>query len=246
MPRLSELPPVRQARADYRPSLLTPVVATRLAQLADSLNMPPQAPIAIGVRSFRQELLTPPWLDDDEKLRRERLLAAHDEERFAAAYALLRRESPHDVAPSLAAVGTAVALRAYAQQSVWFPGFGGPTARELRNGSACPTSALPMIRRRSGGRTTAACWSPPCGTCSACCRRWTCAAWAYASARPAARRGDAGHARSAGPRAGAAAGQLRGHNRARDRPRPRLAGGTAPLPRPRRLRHRPRVRAPDR
>jgi hypothetical protein len=59
MPRLSELPPVRQARPDYRPSLLTPVVATRLAQLADSLNMPPQAPIAIGVRTFRQELLTP-------------------------------------------------------------------------------------------------------------------------------------------------------------------------------------------
>jgi hypothetical protein len=130
-PRAGELTASRPPRPDVRPSLLSHRVAIRLGELGDSLNMPPQAPVAIGARTYRQELGHGPWLDDDERIRRERFTRMADEERFVAAYAQLQRSSPHDAAPSLAAVWVAVAMRPYAQESVWFPGFGGPTAREL-------------------------------------------------------------------------------------------------------------------
>jgi hypothetical protein len=130
-PRIGELGSARSAVADYRPSLLTPVVARRLGEIADSTNMPPQAPVSIAARTYRQELVQGPWLGDEERARRELFSQARDEERFIAAYAQLQRGSPHDAAPSLAVVWAAVALRTYAQEVVWFPGFGGPTAREL-------------------------------------------------------------------------------------------------------------------
>jgi hypothetical protein len=130
-PRIADLTSSRPPAADVRPSLLTAPVAARLMELSDSLNMPPQAPVAIAARTYRDELTQGPWLTDDERERRVAFTRAGDEERFVAAYAQLRRGSPHDAAPSLAAVWAAVALRPYAQESVWFPGFGGPTAREL-------------------------------------------------------------------------------------------------------------------
>jgi hypothetical protein len=130
-PRIPDITATRPTGPDFRPSLLTPDVAVRLGEISDSLNMPPQAPVTIGARTYRQELVGVPWLSDEERVRRERFTQARDEERFVAAHAQLRRESPHDVSPSLAAVWAAVALRTYAQETVWFPGSGGPTAREL-------------------------------------------------------------------------------------------------------------------
>jgi hypothetical protein len=130
-PRIAEITAVRATEPDVRPSLLTPEVAARLSEISDSLNMPPQAPVAIAARTYRQELVQVPWVTEEERERRERFTQMRDEERFVASYAQLRRESPHDAAPSLAVVWAAVALRTYAQETVWFPGFGGPTAREL-------------------------------------------------------------------------------------------------------------------
>jgi hypothetical protein len=130
-PRLSDVTTSRPQGPDVRPSLLTPIVAARLYELSDSMNMPPQAPVAIATRTYSRELEQAPWLDDEERERRGRLMRAWDEERFVAAKALLQRRSPFDAAPSLTAVWAAVALRPYAQEAVWFPGFGGPTTREL-------------------------------------------------------------------------------------------------------------------
>jgi hypothetical protein len=130
-PRLSDVVLTRPAAPDVRPSLLTAAVAARLGELADSLNMPPQAPIAIAARTYRQELTEPSWLSEEERERRERFTRLRDEERFVAGHASLERPSPFDAAPSLAAVWAAVALRTYAQEGVWFPGSGGPTNREL-------------------------------------------------------------------------------------------------------------------
>jgi hypothetical protein len=130
-PRLADLGAVRASAADVRPSLLEPHVARRLAYIADSTGMPPQAPLAIAARTYRQELIQQPWLSEDERERREAFTGLASEERFVAGFALLERPSPFDAAPSLAAMWAAVALRAYAQESIWFPGFSGPTAREL-------------------------------------------------------------------------------------------------------------------
>jgi hypothetical protein len=130
-PRLMDVMASRPGAPDVRPSLLTPAVAARLGELSDSLNMPPQAPIAIAARTYRQELTQQQWLSDAERELREQFTGLRDEERFVAGYAQLQRPSVHDAAPSLAAVWAAVAMRAYGQEVVWFPGSGGPTAREL-------------------------------------------------------------------------------------------------------------------
>jgi hypothetical protein len=131
VPRLAEGTVARTAPAELRPSLLTPAVAARLEQIADSMNMPPQAPIAIAARTYRQELVRQPWLTDEERAERQRYSESTTEERFVARHGQLVRRSPWDAAPSLTALWAAVSLRPYAQEQVWFPGFGGPTAREL-------------------------------------------------------------------------------------------------------------------
>jgi hypothetical protein len=113
-------------------SLLGVVAATRLAAIADSFNAPAQTPIVISTRLYRNELLEAPGVTEAERARRENFLeSAINEERFAAELARLHRTGRNDAAPALAAVSAAVALRAYAQEPVWFPGFGGPSTREL-------------------------------------------------------------------------------------------------------------------
>jgi len=128
----------RLADASPRPapppaSLLTRPVAQRLAELADSLNAPPQTPVVLAVDVRRRELLDMPGLTPAAAGARERFfMRARNEERFAAEYALLLADDP-SAAQSLSrsALAAAVALRAYAQEEVWFPGFGGPSTREL-------------------------------------------------------------------------------------------------------------------
>jgi len=56
---------------------------------------------------------------------------AVSEERFAAEYALVLRDVPAGRAPARTALAAAVALRAYAQEPVWFPGFPAPSVEEL-------------------------------------------------------------------------------------------------------------------
>jgi hypothetical protein len=112
-------------------SLLSAAAAERLREMADSINMPPQTPVAIAARMYRKELLEHPAVDSVQRAQRQRLVDATTEERFAAEYALVRQVSPRDLAPQLSALWAAVALRAYAQEPVWYPGTGGPSSREL-------------------------------------------------------------------------------------------------------------------
>lgn len=130
-PRVGDLASLRRDAPDVNASLLTPATAERLAAIADSMNMPEQAPVAIAARSYRTELTEQPWLNDEERQLREAFVTSATEEHLVAAYARLERPSPYDAAPSLAVVSAAVAMRTLAQEPVWFPGFGGPTVREL-------------------------------------------------------------------------------------------------------------------
>jgi hypothetical protein len=130
-PRLGDVLTHRQTLPDVNASHLTRDVAARLAQIADSTSMPALAPVAIAARTYRIELLEQPWVEGAERARRAAFIDIATEEHFAAGYAQLERSSPFDAGPSLAAVWAAVALRTLAQEPVWMPGFGGPTAREL-------------------------------------------------------------------------------------------------------------------
>jgi hypothetical protein len=126
---------IRSARSRTGPGpigLLGPAAALALRATADSLDAPPQAPVSIAARMYRRELVEQPALAGGMLEQRVRFVEdGTSEERFVAEYSLVRRRSLYDVAPSLAALAAATGLRAYAQEQVWFPGFGGPTAREL-------------------------------------------------------------------------------------------------------------------
>jgi hypothetical protein len=130
-PRLADVTSTRPSAPDVNPSLLTADLAGRLALLSDATLLPPMAPVAIATRTYQQEMTNQHWLDDEERARRRDFARVQTEELFVASYAMLSRTSPHDATPSLMAVWAAVALRTHAQEPVWFPGFGGPTAREL-------------------------------------------------------------------------------------------------------------------
>jgi hypothetical protein len=113
-------------------SLLDDEAATRLDAAADTLDMPPQTPIVVAIQSMRRELVTATGLSaEEEQLRKRFVEHALSEERFAAAYARLPRRGPSEATPAIVALGAAVAMRAYAQESVWFPGSAGPSNREL-------------------------------------------------------------------------------------------------------------------
>jgi len=127
----------------------------RLLALDGVQGMPPQAPVVVAFASSRRSLLKEGGLGGAERERRARLVAgARNEETLAAAYAQLG-DAP-GTNPALAALWAASALRPYAQERVWFPGFGGPTAQELRAGygvravtfdAAVPEAWRPYFRR---------------------------------------------------------------------------------------------------
>ncbi|MBX6363910.1 MAG: hypothetical protein IRZ00_08585 [Gemmatimonadetes bacterium] len=113
--------------------LLAPEAAERLAQLADRTNAPPQAPIVVALEMTRRELLGAPGLDGAAEAARLRFIEeAKNEERFAAEYArLVGAGGVEDAGPALARLAAATSLRTYAQEAPWFPGFGGPSGRDL-------------------------------------------------------------------------------------------------------------------
>jgi hypothetical protein len=116
---------------DIRRSLLGDAAAHKLLAMSDSMPMPPNGALVVGARGYHDELVAPPWLREDERDRRRMLEDAGTEERFAAQFALLHRTSPHDVVPSLVAMWSAVGMRAFSQETVWYPGYPAPSDREL-------------------------------------------------------------------------------------------------------------------
>jgi hypothetical protein len=149
--------PAATFEAHRSTSLLSYAAAEKLAAIADTFDAPAQTPVVIAARLYRKDLLEQPRLSPAERARRATFLDdAINEERFAALLASLHRTGRSDIAPALAAVSAAVALRPYAQEPVWFPGFGGPSVRELheryglasvRFGEGVPAEWRPYYRR---------------------------------------------------------------------------------------------------
>src|SRR5690606_15800063 len=124
-----------QSAAQRRLPLLGSRAARRLAELADSMNAPPRTPIVLAVNVFRPAVRGAPRVAPEARgVRRRFAERATDEERFAAELALRdgrRRASAPAAAPALIALWAAVDLRPFGREAVWFPGFRGPSAREL-------------------------------------------------------------------------------------------------------------------
>ncbi|MEX0892706.1 MAG: hypothetical protein WEB88_11085 [Gemmatimonadota bacterium] len=124
----------RPGPPEVRASLLRPGAAALLADIAAAADPPPQTPVAVPLRALRRDILEYPDLPAEELERRNRFVAEGlNEERFVAERARVTQVAPYDVGPSLAALGAAVALRVYAQEGVWHPGFAGPSARDLED-----------------------------------------------------------------------------------------------------------------
>jgi hypothetical protein len=154
--RADEIQATRQHPAAGSAGVLSHAAARQLGAIADTFNAPPQAPITIAARLYRREMIEHTRLSDAQREQRTRFVEqATSEERFVAEYALLGRRATYDVAPALAALAAATSMRAYAQEPVWFPGFGGPSARELeerfgitmRFGEEVPADWRPYYRR---------------------------------------------------------------------------------------------------
>lgn len=132
-PRLAGGPSV--ATVERSPPLLGHAAARQLATIAERLGPPPQTPVVLAVDVHRGELLGASRIGAAERAARRRFLEhASSEERLAAEYAILaHRDGELPQAAALTVLAAAVGLRTYAQEVVWFPGFGGPSARELED-----------------------------------------------------------------------------------------------------------------
>lgn len=120
-PLVSRTEPSRRAQ-------LPAEAARALAAGAALYDAPPQTPVAVSIRTYGRRLTDP----DPATARF--FENAVNEERLAAEYALLSAErADPGMAPRLALLSAAVGLRAYGQERPWFPGFGGPTSRDLED-----------------------------------------------------------------------------------------------------------------
>ncbi len=104
-------------------------VAQRLTVLAREQDPPPSAPIAVTLDRYGPELRR---AFRDNPVVEQFLARGRTEERFAAELArLVDGDDPHPRA-ALVAMEAAVALRAYAQETVWYPGFPAPMEADLK------------------------------------------------------------------------------------------------------------------
>jgi hypothetical protein len=103
-----------------RAGWLSPVAAARLAELASARRGPPHAAVVMALRQQKGLAASP-----------ERFATRSVNEETLVAEAALASDRDSAVGPALLA--TAVALRAYGQESVWFPGSPAPTVAELKD-----------------------------------------------------------------------------------------------------------------
>ncbi len=105
--------------------------AWRLAQVAHATDAPPQTPVVVSLAGARGRILGSGSLSTEARDARARFLErTRNEEELAAEHALVQRIAPGE-SVARATLAAAVALRAYAQETPWFQGDGGPTARQL-------------------------------------------------------------------------------------------------------------------
>ena len=105
--------------------------AARLAEVVRATHAPPETPVVVSVASNRGQLLGSRSLSRTERRARARFVErTTGEEALAAEYALVDRSAPGE-SVARTTLAAAVALRAYAQETPWFQGDGGPTTRQL-------------------------------------------------------------------------------------------------------------------
>jgi hypothetical protein len=125
-----EHPDESDAARDESASLLG-VAAWRLAQLAQATDAPPQTPVGVSLATNRGQLLGSSAMSTAERKARARFVErSTNEEELVAEYALVERAAPGE-SVARTTLAAAVALRAYAQETPWFQGDGGPTPRQL-------------------------------------------------------------------------------------------------------------------
>lgn len=118
------------AGAEKNQSLLG-AAAWRLSQVAQNTDAPPQTPVVVSLASNRGALLGSSKLSRTERKARARFVErTSNEEELVAEHALVERTAPGE-SVARTTLAAAVALRAYAQETPWLQGDGGPTPREL-------------------------------------------------------------------------------------------------------------------
>lgn len=127
----------RPARQPPLPRL-TEATARRLAKLTRAQSTPPQAPVWITVQRYDEELRRGAAKDAASMRSVERLLErARTEEALVAEYAGLNAAAaPVREVAALVVTEAGVAMRAYAQERVWFPGFDAPSEVDLKRAFA--------------------------------------------------------------------------------------------------------------
>ena len=135
--------------------------ARRLASVASTRAAPPQAPVTVAVTSTVRSARD---ASGSDRVLREALVRfaqrSVNEETLAAEFTLFAvRDTSRAASPSLAVLWSAVSMRAYGQERVWFPGDGGPTVPELKDrfglasvsfDAAVPTTWRPYYLRMLG------------------------------------------------------------------------------------------------
>ncbi|HET7553204.1 MAG TPA: hypothetical protein VFK04_18065 [Gemmatimonadaceae bacterium] len=112
-------------------SSLLGAAAWRLAQVARATDAPPQTPVVVSLATNRGQLLGSSELSRAERNARSRFLKrTTNEEQLVAEHALVERAAPGE-SVARTTLTTAIALRAYAQETPWFQGDSGPTPRQL-------------------------------------------------------------------------------------------------------------------
>lgn len=125
-------PAYAAARKDPLPRL-SRAAARRLARLARAQSSPPQAPVWVTVQRYDEELRLNAPRDDRARSVEHLLKHARTEEALVAEYAALSAAgAPVREITARLAIEASVAMRAYAQERVWFPGFLAPTDVDLK------------------------------------------------------------------------------------------------------------------
>ena len=161
--------------------------AARLATIAESFDTPPQTPVVIAVGMHRNELFGHAADPHVREALRRFVERATNEERFAAEHAILAGGGATGGELARVALTAAVGLRPFAQERVWFPGFGGPSTRELEDSFGLAAINFDDVPP-GGGPITVACWPRRSPTCSGCSRRSIFGGSAFTSAAAAASR----------------------------------------------------------
>lgn len=113
-----------------------PVAASLVVAAAAAVarrDAPPQAPVVVTLNGFSGFLLGNRAATSQRAARAAFLAQSRTEEALVAEYTRLRLTDSLTSDVSLGALAAAVALRAYAQESPWFPGDYGPAGEALRD-----------------------------------------------------------------------------------------------------------------